>query len=133
MRRRADAALAADGTGRMAVEGRAVCDLEVAASGPARRRGLLGRDSLDGAILIARANSVHTVGMAFPIDVAFLDRRLRVLRVVTMPPGRLGLPRLRARHVLETAAGACAGWGVVPGATLSVDLSPRTPGSVSSA
>lgn len=111
----------ADATGRLVVDGRDVAEVEVAASGPARRRGLLGRDQLPGALLIVRASSVHTVGMRFAIDVAHLDRRLQVLRVVTMAPGRLGgLPRPRTRHVLETAAGKCAEWGVGPGVQLEV-------------
>lgn len=110
-----------DGTGRLTVDGTPVCEVEVAASGPARRRGLLGRDGLDGAIWLTPAASVHTLGMRFPIDVAFLDRGLRVRKVVTMPPGRLGLPRLRVRHVVETAAGACARWGIAPGATLGIN------------
>ena len=104
------------------VDGHDVAELEVAASGPARRRGLLGRDGLTGAMLLTPAASVHTMGMAFAIDVAFLDRDLRVIRVLTMAPGRLGLPRVRARHVLEAAAGACAEWGLGRGSTLRFDL-----------
>jgi uncharacterized membrane protein (UPF0127 family) len=96
--------------------------LEVAASYRARTRGLLGRDSLDGALLLSPANSVHTFRMRMPIDVAYLDRRLRVIAVRTMPPGRLGLPRLRARHVLEAEAGAMEGWGLRVGARVEVDL-----------
>lgn len=102
------------------MDGRDVGPLEVAASGPARRRGLLGRTSLDGAILLTPAASVHTVGMSFPIDVAFLDGRMRVLAVVLMAPGRIGRPRLRARSVLETSAGACAAAGIRPGAQLAI-------------
>jgi uncharacterized membrane protein (UPF0127 family) len=37
--------------------------------------------------------------------VAFLDARWRVVAVRRMPPGRLALPRLRARSVLECPAG----------------------------
>jgi uncharacterized membrane protein (UPF0127 family) len=99
--------------------------LEIAASYRARTRGLLGRDGITGALLLTPAASVHTLGMRFAIDVAYLDRRLRVLAVRTMPPGRLGRPRLRARHVLEAEAGAMAAWGLVPGVTLSVDTEPR--------
>jgi uncharacterized protein len=94
--------------------------LELADSGRARRRGLLGRDGIEGALLLTPASSVHTFGMRFAIDVAYLDRRLRVLAVRTMPPGRLGRPRLRARHVLEAEAGALAAWGVVRGVRLEV-------------
>ncbi len=94
--------------------------LEIADSAGARRRGLLGRAGVTGALLLTPARSVHTVRMRFAIDVAYLDRELRVLAVRTMRPGRLGLPRPRARHVLEAAAGAMAGWGVRRGARIVV-------------
>ncbi|MBW5484044.1 DUF192 domain-containing protein [Streptomyces bambusae] len=94
--------------------------LEVAASYRARTRGLLGRDGVDGALLLTPAGSVHTFGMRFAIDVAYLDRRLRVLAVRTMPPGRLGLPRPRSRHVLEAEAGAMAAWGLRPGTVVGL-------------
>ncbi|KES03855.1 hypothetical protein BU52_28185 [Streptomyces toyocaensis] len=94
--------------------------LEVATSYRARTKGLLGRDSLDGALLLSPANSVHTFRMRMSIDVAYLDRRLRVISVRTMPPGRLGLPRVRARHVIEAEAGAMAEWGLRVGARVEV-------------
>lgn len=102
--------------------------LEIAASYRARTRGLLGRDGVEGALLLTPAGSVHTLRMRFAIDVAYLDRRLRVLSVRTMPPGRLGLPRPRSRHVLEARAGAMAGWGLRRGAR--VEIVPG-PGAVS--
>ncbi|MFC8130597.1 DUF192 domain-containing protein [Streptomyces sp. NPDC057302] len=94
--------------------------LEIADSAGARRRGLLGRDGVIGALLLTPASSVHTLGMRFAIDVAHLDRELRVLSVRTMRPGRIGRPRLRARHVLEAEAGAMAPWGVRRGARVEV-------------
>ncbi|GAA3195462.1 MULTISPECIES: DUF192 domain-containing protein [Streptomyces] len=94
--------------------------VEIAASYRARRRGLLGRDGVAGALLLTPASGVHTFGMRFAIDVAYLDRTLRVLAVRTMPPGRLGMPRPRARHVLEASAGAMAGWGLREGVQLTV-------------
>lgn len=94
--------------------------LEIAASYRARTRGLLGRESLEGALLLSPASSIHTFRMRMPIDVAYLDRRLRVLDVRTMPPGRLGRPRVRARHVVEAEAGAMAGWGLGVGAVVEV-------------
>ncbi|CAL9468687.1 MULTISPECIES: DUF192 domain-containing protein [Streptomyces] len=96
--------------------------LEIAASYRARTRGLLGRDAVAGAMLLSPASGVHTFGMRIPIDVAYLDRRLTVIAVRTMPPGRLGLPRPRARHVLEAAAGAMAGWGVRAGVRVEVEV-----------
>lgn len=94
--------------------------LEVARSARSRRRGLLGRDGIEGALLLSPASSVHTLGMRFAIDVAYLDRELRVVAVRTMPPGRIGLLRLRARHVLEAEAGAMERWGIRRGAQVTV-------------
>ncbi|MFE0419107.1 DUF192 domain-containing protein [Streptomyces tendae] len=94
--------------------------LEVASSYRARTKGLLGRDSVDGAMLLTPASGVHTFRMRMAIDVAYLDRRLNVIAVRTMRPGRLGLPRLRARHVLEAEAGAMGEWGVRVGARVEV-------------
>lgn len=115
-----------DGRGELAVRGEAAgapsvrVPLEIATSYRARTKGLLGRDSLDGALLLSPANSVHTFRMRMPIDVAYLDRRLTVVTVRTMPPGRLGLPRLRARHVIEAEAGAMERWGLRVGVRVEV-------------
>jgi uncharacterized membrane protein (UPF0127 family) len=106
-----------DGEGTLRTP-RAAVPLRIAASYRARTRGLLGSDGVEGALLLTPASGVHTVRMRFAIDVAYLDRRLRVLAVRTMPPGRVGRPRLRARHVLEAEAGALAAWGVVKGVRL---------------
>ncbi|GAA2612239.1 MULTISPECIES: DUF192 domain-containing protein [Streptomyces] len=113
-----------DGPGTLHVGSHRI-PLEVAASYRARTRGLLGRDGIDGAMLLTPAASVHTFRMRFAIDVAYLDRDLGVLAVVTMAPGRLGLPRLRSRHVLESAAGAMAGWGLRAGTVINVDVPGR--------
>ncbi|MFD9408895.1 DUF192 domain-containing protein [Streptomyces sp. NPDC059989] len=114
-----------DGPGTLRIGARHRVPLEVAASYSARTRGLLRRDGIDGAMLLTPAASVHTFRMRFAIDVAYLDRDLRVLAVVTMRPGRLGRPRLRSRHVLEAEAGAMAAWGLRPGTTVNVDVPGR--------
>ncbi len=101
---------------------RVVASLEVARTRSERRRGLLGRDDLTGALLIERCRCVHTIGMSFDIDVLFLDRQRRVVDLVQMPPGRIGRPRLSARSVIETQAGACERWGLTVGDTLDVRL-----------
>ncbi|NUK27902.1 DUF192 domain-containing protein [Streptomyces lunaelactis] len=93
----------------------------VAASPRARTRGLLSRDGIDGAILITPSSSSHTLRMRFTIDAAYLDRQLRVIDVHTMKPNRIGMPRWRARHVLEAEAGALARWGIHTGVQLSID------------
>jgi uncharacterized membrane protein (UPF0127 family) len=101
-------------------DGEVLAALEVAESFGGRLRGLLGRDGIDGAILLRPAKSVHTLGMRFPLDVAFCDREMRVLDTVTMGRHRLGRPRLRAHCVIEAAAGAFERWRLVPGDQLEV-------------
>jgi uncharacterized membrane protein (UPF0127 family) len=114
-----------DGRGRLTVRGErgatVTVPLEIAASYRARTKGLLGRDTVEGALLLTPAGSIHTFGMRMPVDVAYLDRRLTVLAVRTMRPGRLGLPRVRSRHVLEAAAGVMAGWGVGVGVRVEIE------------
>ncbi|MEV8123082.1 DUF192 domain-containing protein [Streptomyces sp. NPDC085944] len=113
-----------DGAGVLTVVGqeggRVRVPLEIAGSYRARTRGLLGRSSVEGAMLLSPANSVHTFRMRMAIDVAYLDRRLTVVAVRTMRPGRLGLPRLRARHVLEAEAGAMGEWKVRVGTRVEI-------------
>jgi uncharacterized membrane protein (UPF0127 family) len=58
--------------------------------------------------------------MRFPIDVAFCDDDLQVLRVVTMHRHRLGRPVLRSRVVIEAEAGAFQRWSLRPGDVLEV-------------
>ena len=73
-----------------------------------RRRGLLKHDSLaDGtALIIAPSNAIHTFSMRFPIDVAFVSRDGRVLKVrKSVTPWRM-TAAWRAFAVIEMAAGA---------------------------
>ena len=101
-------------------DGEVLASVEVAASRAARRRGLLGRDGIDGALLLRPARSVHSFGMRFPIDVAWCDRDLTVLRVTRLPRHRLTTPVVRARAVLEAEAGAFARWNLAPGDRLEL-------------
>jgi uncharacterized membrane protein (UPF0127 family) len=101
-------------------DGEVLGPLEIATSFRDRSRGLLGRDGIEGALLLRPALSVHTFRMRFPIDVAFCDRRMRVIDTVTMAPNRPGRPRLRARSVLEAEAGAFRRWGLAKGDQLDV-------------
>jgi uncharacterized membrane protein (UPF0127 family) len=82
--------------------------VEITETRAERRRGLLGRASPEPgtAMLFPNARTVHTVGMAFPISVVFLDRTSRVVGVERTQPGRRSVRRVRARHVLETAVDA---------------------------
>jgi uncharacterized membrane protein (UPF0127 family) len=97
-----------------------VASVEIAARRRDRTRGLLGRSGIDGALLLRPARSVHTFGMRFPIDVAYLDGELRVLRTVTVRANRLPRPEWRARAVVEAEAGAFERWNLRRGDRLVV-------------
>jgi uncharacterized membrane protein (UPF0127 family) len=96
-------------------DGEVLASLEVADTRRARRQGLLGRDGVEGALLLVPAKSVHTIGMRFPIDVAWCDAELRVLRVARVPRHRITAPVPRAHAVLEAAAGSFAHWNLQVG------------------
>lgn len=102
-------------------DGEVLASVDVAETSRARRRGLLGRDHIDGALLLRPACAVHTIGMKFAIDVVFLDRDHEVIDVVTMAPHRLGRPRRRARSVIEAAAGFAQRHAVTPGDRILVE------------
>jgi uncharacterized membrane protein (UPF0127 family) len=72
-----------------------------------RRRGLAKMDPMptDHALRIPRTNSVHTFGMRFALDLVWLGRGGRVVRIDhDVPSGRFKLC-VRARSVVETRAG----------------------------
>lgn len=111
----------------LAVNGRVVAGAEIAADAGARTKGLLGRDgtgdndnAADSVLVLEPAGWIHTVGMRFAIDVAYVDRRGRVLSVKAMKPWRVGMPRLRSRRVLEAAAGSFVRWNLRAGDLVEV-------------
>ena len=101
-------------------DGRVLATLERADSVRQRALGLLGRASYDGALLLEKTRSVHTMGMKFPIDVAFCDEELRIIRVVTVPRYRVTRPELKACCVIETEAGRFAHWEIGVGDRLEI-------------
>jgi hypothetical protein len=102
--------------------GRVVCEhCEVTASSLQRMRGLLGRKGLgeNEGMLITRTSSVHTAFMAFPMDAVFLDKQLRVRKIVpAMRPWRAAWKR-GCKSVLELAGGEAERAGIVVGSRLS--------------
>jgi uncharacterized membrane protein (UPF0127 family) len=106
--------------GWLLCDGRVLSSVEIASTGKERRTGLLGRDGVDGAMLLDRCRWVHTLRMRFPLDVAYLDGAGVVVKAVRMAPHRIGVPVVRARQVVEAEAGAFARWGLHVGDTLEV-------------
>jgi uncharacterized membrane protein (UPF0127 family) len=101
-------------------DGEVLASLELATKPLVASKGLLGRKSFTGAILLGHTRSVHTVGMRFSVDVAFLDKDHVVLDTVTLSPLRVALPRWRAHSVLEAESGAFERWRLQVGDQLEV-------------
>ncbi len=101
-------------------EGTVLASLERANSFTSRAIGLLGREGFDGALLLEKTRSVHTFGMRFPIDVAFCDDEMRVIRVITMPRHRISRIQFGASCAIETEAGRFRHWDVAVGDQLEI-------------
>ena len=96
-----------------------VCALEMTDSA-AERGAWRGRAGCEGALHVEGVRTVHTVGMKFPIDVAFLSVELTVVRVARLKPWRIATGGRGARSVVETEAGSLERWGVRVGDQLEV-------------
>ena len=98
--------------------GTVVCERAWEADAPlSRMRGLLGRRRLapGEGLLLRPAPSIHTANMRSPIDVVFLDREFRVVKVVDrLRPWRIA-GASQARSALELAAGEAGHRGVSVG------------------
>ncbi|MEJ7801323.1 MAG: DUF192 domain-containing protein, partial [Ilumatobacter sp.] len=101
-------------------DARVLASVELADARSARRKGLLGRDGLEGALALRPCRWVHTIGMRFPIDVAFLDDDGVVVKTMQMHQRRVGVPVWRAGVVIEAEAGAFARWGLRVGDVIEI-------------
>lgn len=91
-----------------------------------RRTGLLKHTSLDPgvAMVIAPTNAIHTFFMKFPIDVAFIAKDGRILKICANLPAWRMAAAWGGYAVAEMAAGSFAAANIAAGDTLCV-----TPGS----
>ena len=91
-------------------DGLVLASLEVPKGRKERGRGLLGRESFAGAMLIERTRSVHSLRMRFSLDIAVLDADGIVLKTLTLHPNRMTAPMIHARSIVEAEAGAFGSW-----------------------
>ena len=107
--------------------------VHVALSRRARRRGLLGRSGIDAtaALVLAPCWTIHTAFMRFAIDVLFVDREGRALRVVhALKPWRTAAS-VRAYAAIELKAGVAKEHGVEVGDCLRLASAAPVPFSSS--
>lgn len=101
-------------------DGKVLASLEIPETRKARAKGLLGRTGIEGAMLLRGVRSVHTVGMRFDLDIAFLDEEGFVIKMLRLKRYRASAPVRRARAVIEAEAGAFGQWGLQIGDLLEI-------------
>ena len=94
----------------MVRDGDVLASVEIAVGRKARMIGLLGRSGLEGALVLRSARSVHSFGMQFDLDVAFVDADNVVIRTLQLRRNRMTLPVWRSRIVIEAEAGSFGRW-----------------------
>jgi uncharacterized membrane protein (UPF0127 family) len=99
-------------------------ELRTADSFVSRLIGLAGRRApqCDTGLLLTRTRAVHTFGMRIALDLVWLDRTGRVLRIDEATPPRRLAACAKARAVIELAAGGADRAGLAPGAIAPVRL-----------
>ena len=80
-----------------------------------RMKGLLGRETYDGAMILPRTRSVHSCFMHFALDVAMLDAEMKVVAVQRLDRWRACMPKKGGRNVLEAQAGSFERWSLSVG------------------
>lgn len=81
---------------------------EIADTFLTRLKGLLGRQGLDEGqgLVIKPCNSVHMIGMKFPIDVIFVDKDDVVCHIIEdLAPGKIGPVIKESAYVVEVPVG----------------------------
>jgi hypothetical protein len=104
-------------------KGRVLADrADIADTVAKRNTGLLKHTKLDpGEGLLIPTQAVHTFRMNFPIDIAFLSRKRKVLKIrANMVRGRISMSLL-AHSVLELPAGTLAETETVAGDQLEFE------------
>jgi len=87
-----------------------------------RRRGLLGLAAMPAgqAMIIAPSNAIHTWSMQFAIDVAFITKGGRIVKIQSNLPPRRIAASFGAFAVIELASGTLEVCGTTTGDTVSL-------------
>ena len=72
-------------------------------------------------LLINQCSSIHTFGMRYALDIVYLDRHYKVIKLIeAIKPRRMSIC-LRARHTLELLSGEIKRLAITPNMTLMFD------------
>ncbi|MCX5705565.1 MAG: DUF192 domain-containing protein [Candidatus Omnitrophica bacterium] len=102
-----------------------LADVVIYADNPLKRmKGLLGRRSLGAseAMVIKPCNAIHTFFMRFSIDVLFVNKDFKVVKVIpNMPTFRLSPICFSSQFVVELPVGAIQATHTALGDELAID------------
>jgi hypothetical protein len=93
---------------------------EVAVTRRLRARGLIGRNHVEGVLILRPCRQVHTFGMTVPIDVAFCDRYGFVLHATSLAPKRVSRVVLRSYFAIEAPVASFDRWNLRPGDVVEI-------------
>ncbi|MHC1715995.1 MAG: DUF192 domain-containing protein [Acidaminococcaceae bacterium] len=87
-----------------------------------RLKGLLGSDHLEEgrALIIRPCNGIHTIGMNYSIDVIFIDKNDKVIKIVVDMPSRKISTCSNASYVIETPSGVVSMTNTTVGDIISI-------------
>ena len=105
-------------SGWLVCQAQVLSSLNIAETAASRRRGLIGQSEIDTPLLIDSCKWIHTFGVKCPLDVAYLDANMQVIKIQQIKPLRLAMPVPKAKHILEASAGTFENWGLAVGHTL---------------
>jgi uncharacterized protein len=96
---------------------------DMADTSASRRTGLLKHERLEPGegLWIVPCESVHTFFMKFPIDIVYLDRNKRVLKVRNAVPAWRLSACLKAHSILELPAGTIESTATAAGDIMQIE------------
>lgn len=107
-------------SGWIVCDTRVVSSVNIAETRHDKRVGLKAYSDASVPLVIEACRWVHTFGMKFPIDVAYLDDNGCIVAIRSMRPNRLGRPVQSAACVVEAEPGAFRRWGLSQGTTVEI-------------
>ncbi len=93
-------------------DARVLASAKLASSRRTRRRGLIGVQSIDEALVLQPCRWIHTFGVLHALDIAYLDQQGVVLHIQHIKPKRIGMPLWKAATVIEATRGSLERWNL---------------------
>lgn len=91
---------------KLVINNKEIIETEVADTSFARIKGLMFKKKISKGLWIVPCNSIHTFFMKCPIDVLFLDKKGKIIKMIpNMKPWRIGAIVWKAHSVIELPCG----------------------------